>query len=262
MAAGGQVGITYEVGNYPGFESISGPDLSNVFLKHAEAAGLQMVYATVQHLKQEKSNFIVETTIGEYKAKKVIIATGGKARKLEVPNERNFLGHGVSYCASCDGNFYKNKIVAVVGGGNSAMKDVQYLTHIARKVYLINRSERFRANPQELEKVKSLKNVEIITSATIQQLNGTEHLTSIKIKQQDKFRTLKTEAVFIAIGFEADLDFLDVDIERDDAGYIIVNEEMQTSMKNLYACGDITSKKFKQIITACADGAIAGNSCI
>ncbi len=262
LATGGQAALSYEVANYPGFESISGWDLMQKMQQQATSCGMELEFAQVVKLTKLTSSFKIETKQQTYLAKKVIVACGAKARKLGLENELELTGKGVSYCASCDGNFFKNKAVAVVGGGNTAMEDVEYLSKIASKVYLINRSETFRADQVTVNAVKKMKNVKIITSSVVTKLIGERNLTGIEMSIANKKRMLAVDGLFVAIGYEPDLEFMKIKIEKDSAGYIVVDKNMQTNVKNLFACGDIISKDFKQIITACADGAVAGNSCV
>lgn len=262
LAVGGQASLTYEILNYPGFEKISGFELANNMRKHAESCGVQIEYFNVEKLKKLKSGFSLKTKEGIFKAKKVIIASGNKVRKLSLDNEQKLIGKGISYCASCDGAFYKNKVVAVVGGGNSAFEYIKYLTRIAKKVYVFNRSDKFKMDAYKLDMVKQMKNVEIVTNAVIKKLYGEDVLNSVDMLINNKKQNLKVDGLFIAIGREPDLDFVDFDIQLDKTGFIKVNENQKTSVENLFACGDVTSKHFKQIVTACADGARAGNSCI
>lgn len=262
LSVGGQAALSYEIANYPGFENISGWDLSEKFLNHAKSAEVEFVYEDVKSVEKNNSKFIIKTSNNKYEAKKIIIATGCKTRKLNLENEAKFTGKGVSYCASCDGGFYKGKNVCVVGGGDSAMEYVNYLTRIANKIYLVNHSERFRANEQTFNKVKKLKNVEIITNANVVSLNGKDILEDIDLDILGEKKNLKVDGIFFAIGQIPDLSFVKLNLKKDSLGYLLVDENMQTNMKNVFACGDIISKRFKQVITACADGAIAGNSCI
>ncbi len=262
LALGGQASLSYKIANYPGFKDISGFDLANKMREQAEAVGLKIEYAEVCALTQTKIGFSVKTKDVTYSAKKVIIACGCIARKLGLDREKEFTGKGISYCASCDGNFFKGKDVAVVGGGNTAIEDVDYLTKIAKKVYLINRTEHFRAGEHEVRRIKKYKNVEVLTNTTVKQLLGESLLEGLELKVGNAKRKLAISGLFVAIGHEPNLDFVKLNLKLDKFGYIIVDENKQTSVKNLFACGDITSKKFRQIITACADGAIAGNACI
>lgn len=262
LAVGGQAALTVSIDNYPGFNLVSGFELVTKIQAHATNLGVQVKYATVTKLKKDAKGFVVECANTKYEADKVIIACGGKVRKLGLNNEERLTGRGVSYCASCDGNFYKNKTVAVVGGGRTAEEDVQYLTKIAKKIYLINRRTVFRAGTTAVDKIKQLKNCEIIAPATVESLEGDEHLTGITINNNGKKKKLKIDGLFIAIGSVPNLEFLDFELDKDEQGYIKTDAEMKTSVKNLYAAGDIVSKNFRQVINACAEGATAGNSCI
>lgn len=262
LTIGGQASLTYLVENYPGFDKISGFDLTDRMAKQAEANGVDIMYGTVNSLDKSEHGFIVKTNDETYEADKVIIACGCKTRRLGLINEVELTGHGVSYCASCDGHFFKDKVVAIVGGGNSAITDVDYLSRLAKKIYLINRSEKFRAGEHQIKRVSEMKNVEILTNAQVSKLSGTNELSGIQLTQNGELIDLKVDGLFVAIGQEPYLPFLNIDIKKDSSGYILVDENMQTSEKNLFACGDIISKHFRQIITACADGAVAGNSCV
>lgn len=262
LAIGGQASLSYEIVNYPGYESISGADLTAKMHKQAEKLGVKFLFEEVIALKKLKNGFSVKTGKLTYQAEKVIIACGLKTRKLNLENEKKLTGKGVSYCASCDGGFFKGKPVAVVGGGNTAIMDVNYLNKLASKIYLINRTENFKADAFAVNKIKQLKKVEIITNANVVKLNGNEVLNSIVINKNGKNKTLNVSGIFFAIGASPNLDFIKFDLKQDKFGYIVVDNNMQTSEHNLFACGDIISKNFRQIITACAEGAIAGNACI
>lgn len=262
LVIGGQASLSYDISNYPGFNKISGMDLMKKIHDHATELGVETFYEDVIDLSKGKNNFVITTKKNKYLAKQVIIASGCIARKLGLENEIKYIGRGISYCASCDGNFYKNKIVAVVGGGDTAFEYVDYLAPLAKKVYLINRSEKFKAGDYKLNKAKKYKNVEIFTSAKVTKIFGEDKLEKVSVNISGKEKELLIDGIFIAIGYEPYLDFLDLDVKLDPYGYIIVDDEMCTSVDKLYACGDVTSKKFRQVVTACSDGAIAGNSCI
>ncbi len=262
LGIGGQAALSYEILNYPGFENISGYDLTQKMHLQAKKLGVKFKNENVLALKQLKNGFSVKTNVATYHAEKVIIACGCKTRKLNLPNEQTLTGKGVSYCASCDGGFFKNKIVAVVGGGNTAMEDVRYLNKLASKIYLINRSENFKAGEFELNKIKRLKKVNILTNANVVKLYGEKNLTGIDVDVEGKIKHINLSGIFFAIGSVPDLSFVKIKLGLDDYGYIVVDENMKTNVDNLYACGDIISKNFRQIITACGEGAIAGNSCI
>lgn len=262
LVVGGQASLTYEIVNYTGFEKITGVDLADKMLKHAESAGVKIEYQKVEKIKKLKKDFSIKTGHGLFKAKKIIIASGNKVRKLGLTEENKFIGKGVSYCASCDGAFYKNKVVAVVGGGDSAFEYVKYLSNIAKRVYILNRTEVFRCGEHKLNKMKLMKNVEILTNASVNKIVGNEVVESVEVLINKQKYNIQVDGLFVAIGHEPDLDFLDFEIELDKHGFIKVDDEQKTSVENVFACGDIVGKKLKQIITACADGARAGNSCI
>ena len=258
LVVGGQAALSYDISNYPGFKSISGFDLTQKMFEQAKECGTTFTFGEVEKIKKTKTGFSIVTKTEKYLANKIIISTGTISRKLGL-NEEKFIGRGVSYCASCDGNFFKGKNVAIVGGGDSAFEYAEYLSRIAKKVYLLNRSDKFKANNFRVEKAKQIKNLEIMANVQVQNLIGEETLSAVTLNNN---KTLTIDGLFVAIGHDPKLDFLDFEIDRDKNGYIVVDEYMKTSEKNVYACGDIVSKHFKQVITACSDGAIAGNSCV
>ena len=260
LAVGGQASLSYDIANYPGYKNISGIELTQKMFKQAQEVGTGFVYENVLTINEIKNGFSVKTNKGSYQAKKLIIASGTVSRKLGL-NEEKYIGKGISYCASCDGNFFKGKHVAIVGGGDTAFEYVEYMSRLATKVYLLNRSETFRANSFRVENAKKLKNVKILTNARVAKLIGEDTLTTIEINHNNQKKKLDVQGLFVAIGHEPQLNFLNFELKTKN-GYIIVDKHMQTSKINVYACGDIIEKHFKQIITACADGAIAGNSCI
>jgi thioredoxin reductase (NADPH) len=262
LVVGGQASLSSNIENYMGFEQIAGLDLMEKFYTHAINSGTEIKFEDVLKINKLKESFSIKTKKATYNAKKVIVACGCKARKLNLEKETELIGKGISYCASCDGNFFKNKTVAVVGGGNTAVENVTYLSRLCKKVYMLNRSEHFRANNTDIEKIKKLKNVQILTNTKVVELKGKDVLESVVLETNLKRTTKQIDGLFIAIGYEPNFKFLSKDVLLDENGYIIVDENQQTNIKNLYACGDVTSKKFKQVISACADGARAGNSCI
>ena len=258
LAIGGQASLSHDIGNYPGFDSIPGFDLAMKMFEQAKSNGTQFVFGNVVKIKKLKTAFSIKTKTETYNAKKLIIACGSVPRRLGL-NEEKFIGRGISYCASCDGNFFKGKNVAIVGGGDSAFVYAEYLSRIVKKVYILNRSEKFRAGFKRIEIVKKLNNVEILTNTEIKELTGEDVLSCVTLNNGKK---LDVQGVFVAIGHVPDLNFLDFDLKKDKNGYIVVDKNMKTSEENVFACGDIVGKNFRQVVTACADGAIAGNSCI
>ncbi len=258
LAIGGQAALSYDISNYPGFNSIMGFDLTQKMFEQAKNCGADFVFGEVEKIKKIKNGFSIKTKTEVYHASKIIIASGNESRKLGL-NEKAFIGKGVSYCASCDGNFFKEKVVAIVGGGDSAFEYAEYLSNLAKKVYILNRGDKFRAHSSRVKNAEKLKNVKLIKNIEVEKLIGDEVLTSVLLSNGNQ---IQLDGLFIAIGHEPNLHFLDFEIEVDARGYIVVDKFMKTSEANVFACGDIVSKHFKQVITACADGAIAGNSCI
>jgi len=258
LAIGGQASLSADIQNYPAIKSITGFELTQKMFEQAKDLGTQFVFGDVLKLKRLTNGFSIKTKTQTYQAKKVIIAVGNVARKLGLGEER-FIGKGISYCASCDGNFFKGKDVAILGGGDSAFTYAEYLSRLAKKVYLINRSDRFKAQQYKVENAKKIKNLNIITNTNITSLNGGDVLESLTLSTG---KQLQVSGLFVAIGHVPNLSFVDFDLEKDKNGYIVVDENMQTSERDVFACGDILSKHFKQVVTACADGAIAGNSCV
>lgn len=268
MVIGGQVTQTDNIENYPGFESISGPELSMKMYEQAEKLGLKTVYSDVKSMQLEGDIKKVETFDGEFEAKAVILAMGAVARNLDIDSEREFRGKGVSYCATCDGNFYKNKVVAVVGGGNSSVGEALYLSNIASKVYLIHRREEFRAEKVIMQKVNEIAQttgkIEIITNSVVKDIEGNGKVESIILTNlaEKTENEIAVDGVFVAIGRKPDTGLLEGVIELDASGYIITDEEMRTNVKGVFAAGDVRKKGLKQIVTACSDGAIAATEAI
>lgn len=264
IIAGGQVANIYEIKNYPGFLSINGFDLSEKMKEQAKSYGVEIIREEVVSVSLKETTKIVRTHKNEYVAKNIIIATGAYAKSLDLQNEKQYLGKGLSYCATCDGNFFKNKVVAVVGGGNSSMDDCLYLSNVAKKVYLIHRRDEFRANSGLLSNVKALENIEIITNTIVTKILGDDILQSIELlnKKTGDYKNLNVDGLFVAIGRKPDTEIFSNEIELTQDGFIKTDEQMRTSVKNVYAVGDVRTTSLRQIITACADGAIAVNTII
>ena len=255
---GGQINKTYSIKNYPGFIEIDGPTLALSINNQLKELDIPIIYETVINVIDNQDIKVIKTDNKEYHSKTLIIATGRKERNLRLEGEQQLVGHGISWCATCDGHFFKEKTVAVVGGGNTAMEDALYLSNICKKVYLINRSETFRADKILLEQVKNKSNIEIITNSVITTLISTEHLLSgIIINEKTK---LDVVGLFIAIGSDPAIEFLaDLNLKLEKK-YILVDRNMQTSLPGIYAVGDVVKKELYQIITAASDGAVAANS--
>lgn len=258
---GGEVNNTFEVDNYPGFHNINGMELMQKMGEHLQSLNLEIVYENATKIENENEEIktIITASSNTIKTKTIILAIGAKPRKLNAPGEQEFAGRGVSYCAVCDGAFFKNKDVVVIGGGNTAMENAIYLSNVANKVYILNRSEKYRADIVLLNRARAIKNIEFIENATTNKIVGNNTVEALEFTQKSEPKILNAGGVFVSIGKIADTSLLPT-LNLDEFGYIKVNENMQTNINGIYACGDIISKPLKQIITACSDGAIAATS--
>lgn len=260
MSVGGQMTLTGDIENYPGFdEGIDGITLGMKMQSGAERFGAKTVYDEV--LKVDFSNEIkrIKTFGGEYFAKTVIVAVGANPKELGLENESKFVGRGIHYCAHCDGRFYKDKIVAVVGGGNSAAADALYLSRLAEKVYLIHRRDTLRATKIYHEPLMSTENIELLWNSTVAELCGENKLALVKIKNKDTIKQFDVNGVFVSIGRRPATEFLKEVLPLDDNGYIIAGEDTKTSIPGVFVAGDVRTKSLRQIVTATADGAVAAH---
>lgn len=259
---GGAVAITYEVCNYPGFKQIAGAELATLMFDHMQSLGVEVVFDEVKSTKLTDKIKSVECFRGTYYAYTVILCLGAAARKLNLDNERKFLGHGISYCATCDGNLFKGQKVAVVGGGNSALEDAVYMSNIAEKVYLIHRRDEFRGDSILVDDVKHHNNIELVLCSKPIALQGDEKITGVQVQNlvDNSIKTLDISALFVSIGRGPDTEIVDRAVNINDAGYIISNEKMETNVNGVYVAGDIRQTPLRQIVTACSDGAIAATS--
>ena len=257
---GGQPSNYLELENYPGFAKIGGYDLMEKFEEHADMFGIQKFpMEEIQSVDLTSDIKTVTTLNGEFKAKSIIIATGAQSKKLGVEGEKEFVGRGVSYCAVCDGAFYKDKVVAVVGGGNAAVEEASYLTKFASKVYLIHRRDELRADKIVQERAFKNEKLEFIYDTIVNKINGENLVKSATIEnvKTHEIKDLAIDGIFPYIGFEPNADLFTGQIKQDKNGFIIVDEAMQTSVKGVYAIGDVRVTPLRQVITAAADGAIA-----
>ena len=256
---GGQIINAHLVTNYPGVKSMSGSEFAENLYNQVKDLGVEIKFETVLSIDEDKN---VITNKDKYKAKSIILATGADNRKLNIENEDKLVGKGISYCATCDGNFYKNKVVAVVGGGNVALEDALYLSDIVSKVYLIHRRDSFKGSELTLKKKKKKDNVEIIYNSTVTKINGVDKVESIVINNNDQERTIKLDCLFVAIGQEPkNIVFKNV-IDIDDKGYINTNDGVHTNVKGIYVAGDARDKLLRQLTTAVSDGSIAATVAI
>ncbi len=253
---GGQIINSNIINNYPGFLEISGFDLMTNIYNQVKNLGGVIKYEEVLEITKNKK---VITKNETYEAKSIIISTGLAPRKLNLENEDKFIGKGISYCATCDGSFYKDKDVMVVGGGNTAIEDVIYLSNICKKVYLVYRRKELRKDVNLTEKVKELSNVEIIYNSNIEKLNGDESLNSVDIinKDTEKITNIIIDGLFVAIGKIPSGNIFNDLLNVTENGYIITDEDCHTNIDGIYAAGDIRKKKLRQLVTAASDGAIA-----
>ena len=257
---GGQPSNYLELENYPGFAKIGGYDLMEKFEEHADMFGIQKFpMEEIQSVDLTSDIKTVTTLNGEFKAKSIIIATGAQSKKLGVEGEKEFVGRGVSYCAVCDGAFYKDKVVAVVGGGNAAVEEASYLTKFASKVYLIHRRDELRADKIVQERAFKNEKLEFIYDTIVNKINGENLVKSATIEnvKTHEIKDLAIDGIFPYIGFEPNADLFTGQVKQDKNGFIIVDEAMQTSVKGVYAIGDVRVTPLRQVITAAADGAVA-----
>lgn len=257
---GGQVITTPSIENYPGFDRIGGVELIQKFEKQVKNFGVEITYDEVESIVKKDDKFLVKTPNNEYEVRSVILAFGRTPRSLEVPGEKNFTGKGISYCAVCDMPLFKDKIVAVVGGGNSALDAALLGSDIAKKVYLIHRRQEFRGFESMVDKVKERENVEFILDSVVKEFKGNKFLKSIiveNVKSGEKKKII-LDGVFVEIGSEVKTDFIKDLVDLDENGQVIVNQKCETSQRGIFAAGDITNTPFKQIIVASGEGAKAG----
>ena len=257
---GGQIVNTPEVENYPGIAKISGFDLATALYEQATALGAELVFDRAVKLEEQDGMKKITTESGaEYIAKAVILATGAKNRHLGIDREEELTGRGISYCATCDGAFFKGKPVAVNGGGNTALEDALFLSNYCSKVYIIHRREGFRGEPGQLESLRQKENVEFVLNATVTGLIGDPKLSAVEVtdKNTGDKRELAVNGLFIAIGQEPDNQAFSDLVELDKAGYITAGEDCRTKTPGIFTAGDCRTKTVRQLTTAAGDGAVA-----
>ena len=263
LTYGGQIVNTLDIENYPAENHISGVELANKMYNQALDLGAKIKFEKVIDIKNYDDYKEVITNKNTYKTKTIILSTGSDNRKLNIKGEDELLGKGVSYCATCDGNFYKNKDVAVIGSGITAVEDTIYLSDIVNKVYLINRSNDFKVDESLFQKLSKLNNVELILNSNITQINGKDKLESIELTDKENNKiNLNIQGLFIAIGRVPENQNFAKLINLDDKGYIIANENCHTNIDGIFASGDNRTKSLRQLVTATSDGAIAATEAI
>lgn len=257
--SGGQVLNTYEVDNYLGMPGINGFEMGMQFREHADRLGAEFLETDVTGISVDGTKRLVHTKKEVLEAKAVIVATGAVHKKLGAPGEERLAGRGISYCATCDGAFYRGKTVAVVGGGDVAVEDAIFLARSCEKVYLIHRRDELRAAKRLQEQLFALPNVELIWNTEVEEIQGDEVVSGLLLhnKKEQKQSAIDVAGVFIAVGITPDSDICRGVVEMDGNGYLIAGEDCATSVPGIFAAGDVRTKKLRQIITAVADGANA-----
>ncbi len=255
---GGQIINTPDIENYPVAAHISGFEFATKVYEQAKALGAEFVFEKAVDLKDLGAEKEVITNKNSYKAKTVIIATGSENRKLGVDREEELIGRGISYCATCDGAFYRKKVVAVVGGGNTALEDALYLSDIAERVYIIHRRDEFRGEDANVKALKERGNVEFVLNSQVTKLNAEKRLTSIEVTNKDGLkREIEVNGLFVAVGrIPENQNFAKV-VNLDNSGYVLAGEDCLTNAKGIFVAGDNRVKNVRQLVTATADGAVA-----
>ena len=262
---GGQIVKTHRVENYPGITG--GPDgyaLAAALEKHAAEFDLPIVYGSVANLKLTEGEKTFTVNGDEFSAAAVILCMGATPRKLGHPDEDRFVGAGISYCATCDGAFYRGKDVAIVGGGDTAVADALYLSGLCNKVYVIHRRDQFRAAGTLVDRVKQAPNVELVLDSTMVALSGEDRLSAVTVENKftHETRELPVSGLFVAVGILPRTDLVQDQVALDEGGFIVTDKFMQTSVPGVFAAGDVRDTPLRQVVTACADGAIAATKAI
>ena len=262
LTYGGQIANTTVIDNYPALPHVSGFDFATNLYNQVIELGAEVKFEKVININVDNEKKVI-TDSNEYTGRAIIIATGSDRRKLGLENEDRFTGAGISYCATCDGNFFKDKEVAVNGGGNTALTDALYLADICSKVYLIHRRDEFRGNEVLVDAIKKRDNIELILNSRVTKLNGDNHLTSITVTNNDgSEKELAVNCLFVAIGQVPVTENFVKLIDVDDNGYAIAGEDMKTKIPGVYVAGDVRKKSLRQLATAINDGAIAATEAI
>ena len=259
-SCGGQIINASKIENYPGIENISGFDYATTLYNQVKNLNGEIKYETVTRVTENKEVF---TSAGKYEAKAIIIATGSSNRRLNIENEKEYIGKGVSFCATCDGNFFKDKTVAVVGGGQTAIDDVIYLSNIVDKVYLIYRGEKLNEELNNINKLNDISNLEIILNTNVTKIIGEDLLTGIETTDKNNNKnTINIDGLFIAVGQEPKNEIFSNVVDLNERGYIETTDGVHTKTEGIYVAGDTRVKELRQLTTAVADGSIAATIAI
>lgn len=257
---GGQPSNYLEIENYPGFSSIGGYELMEKFEEHLDKFGVEKFeMQEIKSVDLTSNPKVIETLDGIFEAKTIIVACGAHCKKLGIKGEKEFLGKGVSYCAICDGAFYQDKTVAVVGGGNSALEEAVYLTKFAKKVYVIHRRDSFRADKIVQERAFDNEKIEFVLNSSPVEISGADTVENIRVRdvKSNDIRDIKVDGVFAYIGYSPNIECLACQLVQDENGFIVTDETMQTSIQGVFAAGDVRRTPLRQVVTAASDGAIS-----
>jgi thioredoxin reductase (NADPH) len=262
-----QITVTHLVENYPGVPDIGGFELVEKFKEQAKKFGLKTIFSSVMGLEKTEIDGMpgwrVKTDAGDYEALSVVVATGANWRKIGIPGEAEFTGRGVSYCATCDGPFYRDREVVVIGGGDTAVQEALFLTNFASKVTIVHRRNRLRAAPILRERAASNPKIAFAWDAVVTEIGGSEtvtHVTVANVKEPKETRDIVADGVFVFVGLVPNTAFLTGQVKLDKEGYIVADRDMKTSESGIFACGDCIDKLLRQVVTACGDGATAAFS--
>lgn len=260
MFPGGQAALTHKIENYPGFsEGVNGMELTDAMRHQAEKVGAKFINGDVEKIEKKDDVFTVFMRGENIQAKTVILATGAQPRKLEVKGEKEFIGRGVSYCATCDGAFYKDKTIALVGGGDTAIEEALYLTRYASTIYVIHRRDELRATKILQERAFKNEKIKFIWDSVVKEIKGKDGVEEVVVEnlKTGKVDSISVDGIFVAIGYTPNTEFVKDLVQLDEQGYIITDERMKTKTPGLFAAGDLRQKPLRQVVTAVADGAVA-----
>lgn len=262
LSPGGQMGTTDIIDNYPGFpEGINGFELAVKMKQSAERFGVKTKLAEVTSTELAGEIKLLHTKKEAYAARTVVLATGAYPRELGLPNENKLRGRGVSYCATCDGMFYRGKTVAVIGGGNTAVADVLYLSRLCEKVYLVHRRDELRASKIYNEQLKKADNVEFVFNSTAEEILSQDRVVGVRVRNKltDEIREISSDGIFVAVGNVPATQLFAEQIDTDESGYVLADETTKTNIPGVFAVGDLRRKPLRQVVTAAADGAVAAH---
>lgn len=262
FSPGGQMGITTDIENYPGFTEVDGFTLTEKMMKQAKKFGAVMKSEEILSAELSGEIKTLTTKKNTYTASAVIIAAGAKPRQLNIPGELEFSGRGVSYCASCDGMFYKGKTVVVNGGGDTAVEDALYLANICESVIVVHRRNEFRASPNGVKKLREKENITLVMDSVVEKIVGDDKVSAVELRNvsTDERTSIPCDGIFVAVGRIPDTEIYKNQLKLDKSGYIVAGEDCKTSVEGVFAAGDVRTKALRQIVTACSDGANAVKS--